>query len=72
ITRHDRVVSAARQRRLAAAVPEALVYDIDGGHDVFLSAPGRFAAALRDACQAICSGGVITGPDDLAAGRARC
>jgi 3-oxoadipate enol-lactonase len=49
ITRHDRVVSAARQRRLAAAVPGALVYGIDGEHDVFLTAPGRFAAAVRTA-----------------------
>jgi len=55
ITRHDRVVSPARQRRLAAAVPGALVYDIDGEHDVFLTAPGRFAAALGAACQDICS-----------------
>ncbi|MFZ2117214.1 MAG: alpha/beta hydrolase [Pseudonocardiaceae bacterium] len=55
ITRHDRVVSPARQRGLAAAVPGALVYDIDGEHDVFLTAPGRFAAALRAACQDICS-----------------
>jgi 3-oxoadipate enol-lactonase len=67
ITRHDRVVSPARQRRLAAAVPEALVYDIDGEHDVFLTAPGRFAAALRVACRAICPDGVIAGPDGLAA-----
>jgi 3-oxoadipate enol-lactonase len=72
ITRHDRVVSPARQRRLAAAVPGALVYDIDGEHDVFLAAPGRFAAALRAACQAICSVGVTAGPDDPVAGRARC
>lgn len=72
ITQHDRVVSAARQRRLAVAVPGALVYGIDGAHDVFLTAPGRFAAVLRTACQAICSDGVMTGPDDPAAGRARC
>ncbi len=61
ITRHDRVVSAARQRRLAAAVPGALVYEIDGEHDVFLTAPGRFAAALRSACQAISFDGITTG-----------
>jgi alpha-beta hydrolase superfamily lysophospholipase len=33
-------------------------------HGVFLSAPDRFAAALCAACQAICSDGAITGPDD--------
>jgi 3-oxoadipate enol-lactonase len=72
ITRHDRVVSPARQRRLAAAVPGALVYDIDGEHDVFLTAPGRFAAALRAACQAVCPDGVTAGPAGPAGGRARC
>ncbi len=70
ITRHDRVVPAVRQRRLAEAVPGALVYDIDGEHDVFLTASGRFAAALYAACQALCSDGSITGPDDPAAGLA--
>ncbi|MGH3834940.1 MAG: alpha/beta fold hydrolase [Pseudonocardiaceae bacterium] len=69
ITRHDRVVSPARQRHLAAAVPGALTYDIDGDHGVFLTAPGRFTATLLAACQAICSDDTeITGPSDPAAG----
>jgi 3-oxoadipate enol-lactonase len=72
ITRHDRVVSPARQRRLAAAVHGALVYDIDGAHDVFLTAPARFAATLGAACQAICPDGVTAGPDGPAGGHARC
>jgi hypothetical protein len=48
----------------------ALAYDIDGEHDVFLTAPGRFAAALRVARQAICPDGVVAVPD-VTAGRAR-
>jgi pimeloyl-ACP methyl ester carboxylesterase len=69
ITRHDRVVSAARQRRLAAAVPGALAYDIDGDHGVFLTAPGRFTATLLAACEAICADDTeITGSTDPAAG----
>ncbi|MGH3888181.1 MAG: alpha/beta fold hydrolase [Pseudonocardiaceae bacterium] len=69
ITRHDRVVSAVRQRRLAAAVPGALAYHIDGDHGVFLTASGRFTATLLAACQAICSDDTdITGPNDPAAG----
>jgi 3-oxoadipate enol-lactonase len=69
ITRHDRVVSAARQRRLAAAVPGALAYDIDGDHGVFLTAPGRFAATLLAACEAISSDcRDVTGPADSADG----
>ncbi|MGH3883665.1 MAG: alpha/beta fold hydrolase [Pseudonocardiaceae bacterium] len=69
ITRHDRVVSPARQRHLAAAVPGALAYDIDGDHGVFLTAPGRFTATLLAACQAICCDDMeIAGPSDPAAG----
>ncbi len=69
ITRYDRVVSAARQRRLAAAVPGALAYDIDGDHGVFLTAPGRFTATLLAACEAICSDDKeITDPTDPPAG----
>ncbi len=69
ITRHDRVVSPARQRHLAAAVRGALAYDIDGDHGVFLTAPGRLTATLLVACQAICSDDTdITGPSDIAAG----
>jgi pimeloyl-ACP methyl ester carboxylesterase len=69
ITRHDRVVSAARQRRLAAALPGALAYDIDGDHGVFLTAPGRFTATLLAACQALCSAAPeMTGASDPAAG----
>ncbi len=69
ITRHDRVVSPARQRHLAAGVPGALAYDIDGDHGVFLTAPGRFTVTLLAACQAICSDDAdSTGPSDPAAG----
>lgn len=69
ITRQDRVVSAARQRRLAAAVPGALVYEIDGDHGVFLTAAGHFTATLLTACEAICpDGAVITDSDDAADG----
>ncbi|MGH3873013.1 MAG: alpha/beta fold hydrolase [Pseudonocardiaceae bacterium] len=69
VTRHDRVVSPARQRKLAAAVPGALAYDIDGDHGVFLTAPGRFTATLLVACQAICFEDTdVTGPSDPTAG----
>lgn len=55
ITRDDRVVLAVRQRKLAAAVRGALVYEMDGDHGVFLHAPGRFTTTLLAACQEICS-----------------
>ena len=53
VTRHDRVVPATRQWRLARALPGAQVVEVDGGHDIFLDAPGTFAHALVDACQAV-------------------
>jgi 3-oxoadipate enol-lactonase len=56
ITRHDRVVHPRRQQKLARALPGSTVVEIDGGHDVFLEAPGRLAAAVEAACAAVCAG----------------
>jgi len=53
ITTEDRVVPARRQLKLAMAVPGSVVHEIDGGHGVFLDAPGRFAAALLAACGSV-------------------
>ena len=53
VTRHDRVVPPSRQWRLARALPGAEVVEIDGGHDVFVDAPGAFAHAVVDACLAV-------------------
>lgn len=58
LTRHDRVVPPSRQWKLAQAVPGCRVHEIDGGHGVFLDAPGVFASALLDACAHVC--GVTT------------
>lgn len=55
VTRDDRVVPARRQRKLANAVPGSTVIEIDGGHDVFLHASGRFTGALLAACAAVTS-----------------
>jgi 3-oxoadipate enol-lactonase len=56
VTRHDRVVPPRRQWKLARALPDATVVELDGGHDVFLHAPARFGAAVESACAAVCSG----------------
>jgi 3-oxoadipate enol-lactonase len=56
VTREDRVVPVHRQLKLARAIEGSLVIELDGGHDVFLESPGRFGAALRAACAAVCSG----------------
>lgn len=55
VTRHDRVVPPRRQWKLAQALPDATVVELDGGHDVFLHSPARFAVAVESACAAVCS-----------------
>ena len=55
VTRHDRVVPPRRQWKLARALPDATVVEIDGGHDVFLHSPARFGGAVESACAAVCS-----------------
>jgi pimeloyl-ACP methyl ester carboxylesterase len=55
VTRHDRVVPPRRQWKLARALPDAHVVELDGGHDVFLHSPARFAVAVESACEAVCS-----------------
>lgn len=53
VTRHDRIVPCRRQWKLARALPDATVLEIDGGHDVFLHSPARFGAAVESACAAV-------------------
>jgi 3-oxoadipate enol-lactonase len=55
VTRHDRVVPARRQWKLARALPAATVVELDGGHDVFLHSPARFGAAVEAACDDACT-----------------
>ena len=50
VTRHDRLVRPERQRKLAAAVPDASVYELDGDHPVGVREPHRFVPVLIDAC----------------------
>jgi 3-oxoadipate enol-lactonase len=61
VTRDDRVVPPSRQHKLARAIPGSTVVEVDGGHDVFLDAPGRFAAALLAACRAVTGAGLGDG-----------
>ena len=53
VTGADRVVPTRRQHKLARAVPQSTLIEIDGGHDVFMEAPGQFAAAMQAACDAV-------------------
>ena len=53
VTQHDRVVPPHRQRKLARAIRASTTVELEGGHDVFLRAPGRFGAAITAACSAV-------------------
>ena len=68
VTRHDRVVPPSRQWRLARALPDAVVIEVDGDHDVVLDAPGTFAHELVDACLAVVVPGDGTSGDAERAG----
>jgi pimeloyl-ACP methyl ester carboxylesterase len=57
VTRDDRIVPSRRQWKLARALPDATVLEIDGGHDVFLHSPARFGGAVESACAAVLQDG---------------
>jgi hypothetical protein len=53
VTAGDAVVPTARQHALAAAVPGARTWTVDGGHAVCTTSPARFVPALVAACRAV-------------------
>lgn len=55
LTRHDRVVAPRRQRAMAAAIPGAVVHEVDGDHAVVAMAPSRFVPALVRAVDGVAS-----------------
>lgn len=59
ITSADQVVPPSRQRRLAAAIPHAAVFDLPGDHAVVLNDPARFAQVLIAASRSM--SGAVTG-----------
>lgn len=50
VTTRDEVVPSARQRKLAAAIRNAVVFEVDGDHAACVAAPDRFVPALVRAC----------------------
>jgi 3-oxoadipate enol-lactonase len=49
----DRVVDPRRQHKLAAAIPGAVTYELDGDHGAFLNQPELLAGTLLAACQGL-------------------
>jgi pimeloyl-ACP methyl ester carboxylesterase len=54
ITVRDRIVPPRRQYKLARALPDNTVIEVDADHGGFLASPGRFAAAVLAACDVVC------------------
>ena len=50
ITTGDQVVAVSRQRALAAAIPDARVEEVAGGHSVVVEAPHLFVPSLVRSC----------------------
>ncbi|MDH4144067.1 MAG: alpha/beta hydrolase [Acidimicrobiia bacterium] len=57
----DVTVPAARQHRLAAAVPRARCFEIDGDHHVCVARPERFVPVLLEACRHVTEPGGAPG-----------
>ena len=49
----DRVITPARQRALAATLPDAPVFEVAGGHDVSGLKPELFNPVALQACQQV-------------------
>jgi 3-oxoadipate enol-lactonase len=64
LTARDRVVPPRRQWKLARAVPDCSVFEVDAGHGVFLDAPGAFAAAVLAAVGSVTGGARSDRVDD--------
>jgi 3-oxoadipate enol-lactonase len=53
ITLRDKAIRTNRQRALAEAIPQARVFEVDGGHTSLVTHAGEFAGVLLDACDAV-------------------
>ena len=53
VTSRDRTVPERRQRKLAAAIPDAEVFDVAGGHASLVLGAHRFQPALLDALDSV-------------------
>jgi len=51
VTSRDAIVPTRRQHRLAASIPDALVLEVEGDHDVCVTGPERFVPALVAGCR---------------------
>jgi pimeloyl-ACP methyl ester carboxylesterase len=57
VTAKDHTIPERRQRRLAAAIPGAEVFEVDGGHASLVLKAGQFGPALLEATAAVVARG---------------
>jgi len=53
VTTADQLVPPTRQRQLAAEIPGASVWEVDGDHSACVSDPAAFVPALVGACRSV-------------------
>jgi 3-oxoadipate enol-lactonase len=53
VATRDRFIPTRRQRRLAAAIPGAMVYDVDGNHAAIVLGADDFVPAVVEACRSV-------------------
>ena len=53
VATRDRFIPTRRQRRLAAAIPGAMVYDVEGNHAAIVLGADDFVPAVVEACRSV-------------------
>ncbi len=53
VTTRDQLVPPDRQRKLAASIPGAEIFEVDGDHGACVAKAGRFVPALVAACRSV-------------------
>jgi len=53
VTTRDELVPAERQRKLAASIPGAKLFEVEGDHSACVSRADRFVPALIAACRSV-------------------
>jgi pimeloyl-ACP methyl ester carboxylesterase len=53
VTTRDELVPSERQRKLAASIPGAVVWEVEGDHSACIAAAHRFVPALVEACRSV-------------------
>lgn len=53
VTTRDELVPPERQRKLAASIPGAVVFEVEGDHSACVNRAGRFVPTLVEACRSV-------------------